>query len=261
MKVGSIKLMNALGIQISADKHDVSLGGVINVSGDNLSVVCFHGTSFREKEWVVFNIDMISAMFSTLAIPGLGSSLFNKDDLNDRFDKESKRRICQQVCVLTLGDDETSTLSELAAIYHVTAGRGGVPPVSPKEISEWLNYVCINYYLNSVHKTLSKPVGYPKESQKLVIQPVSCLPACSFKLINDHLWPSLQQLEEQVMRGIMESATVECTLQTTFSGGIAVTTTVENYLFLHDLFSSYIDCINKQNVSFRKYLYIITFML
>ena len=254
VRVGSIKLMNALGIKISPDHHDVSLGGFINVSGDTTSVVCFHGTSFREKEWVVFNIDMISAKFSTLAIPGLGG-LFQPDDTSDHgVASESSRRICQQVCIVELGN-ETSKLIELAALYRVMAGRGGVPPVSPKEISDWLNYVCINHYLNSVHTSASKSVGYMKESQKLSIQPICSLPACSFKLINDHLWPSLRQLEQQIMDGRMESATVECTLVTRFSDGIAVSTTVDNYLFLHDLFTAYIDYLDKQNVSFRELIY------
>ncbi len=242
--------MNALGIQISADQHDVSLGGFINVSGDTLSVVCFHGTSFREKEWAVFNIDLISATFSTLAIPGLGSMSVTEDPSGGR-DTSPKRRICQQVCVLQLGN-EVSKLTEIAAIYRVIAGRGGVPPVSPNEISEWLNYVCINHYLNSIHGAVLKPVGYLKESQKLSINTICCLPSFSFKLINDHLWPSLRQLEEQMMDDRTESATVECTLVTKFSDGIAVTTTVENYLFLHDLFKAYIDYLDKQNVSFRK---------
>ena len=253
VKVGSIRLMNALGIQISTDQHDVSLGGFINVSGDVLSVVCFHGTSFREKEWAVFNIDLISAKFSTLAIPGLGSIFLSETDPSDGLDTATKRRICQQVCVLELGD-ESSQLTELAAIYRVMAGRGGVQPVLPMEISEWLNYVCINHHLNSIHGAVVKPVGYLKESQKLSINTICCLPAFSFKLINDHLWPSLRQLEEQIMNGLTESATVECTLVTKFSDGIAVTTTVENYLFLHDLFKAYIEYLDKQNVSFRKLL-------
>ena len=248
VRVGSIKLMNALGIQISTFQHDVSLGGFINVSGDNLTVVCFHGTSFRETEWAVFNIDLISAKFSTLAIPGLGVI---SEDLEDGH-AAGKRRICKQECFLQLGN-QSSKLTELAAVYRVTAGRGGVPPVSPAEISEWLNYACINHYFHSNQGAVTKPAGYIKESQKLSINPICCLPAFTVNLINDHLWPSLRELEDQVLSGMTESATVECTLVTTFSDGIAVTTTIENYLFLHDLFKAYIEYLEKQNVSFRKF--------
>ena len=249
VRVGSIKLMKALGIHVSSTEHDVSLGGTITVSGTNLCVVCFHGTSFRETEWAVINIDLINASFTTIAIPGLGS-MFIPEDM-EQGHLISKRRICQQECILNLGN-KSSSFKELAAIYRVSAGRSGVPPVNPLEISDWLNYTCIDHYLHSDQTSGLKP-SFLKQSQKLSIQPILCLPSFQIKLVNDHLWPSLKILEEQIMEGLNESATVECSLMSNFSGGISVTTTVENYLFLHDLFKSYIDYLDKHKVSFRKF--------
>ena len=232
--------MNAVGIDVSTNQHDVSLGGSIKVSGSNMCLVCFDGASFRESEWAVINVDLLNAQFSTLAIPGLGEASSSEANLN------GKTRICNQICKVQLGD-EGSKFKELAAIYRVSAGRVGVPPISPKEIPDWLKYACIDQYIHSNAEDLSL---FAKQSQKLTVQPIIGLPAFEATLINDHFWPSLNVLLNQ--HSMTESATVECSLLSKFHEGISVTTTVENYLFLHDLFKAYLDHIEKHKISFRK---------
>lgn len=252
VRVGSIELMKAVGIDISTDQHDVSLGGSIEVSGSNMCLVCFHGTSFREAEWAVFNIDLINAKFSTIAIPGLGSQASPETMEEGRTSSLTKTRICNQKCYIRLGE-EGSKFKELAAVYRVSAGRGGVPPISHKEIPDWLNYACIDHYIHSTPSTAGKAMMFLKQSQKLTIQPIIGIPAFEVNLINDHLWLALNVLENHNISDITQSATVECTLLSKFHEGISVTTTVENYLFLHDLFKAYVDHLERHKVSFSEF--------
>lgn len=101
VRVGSIELMKAVGIDISTDQHNVSLGSSIEVSGSNMSLVCFHGTSFREAEWAVFNIDLINAKFSTIAIPGLGSLASQKNTRKGKYGIISKDTYLQSEMLYT----------------------------------------------------------------------------------------------------------------------------------------------------------------
>lgn len=243
IKVGSKELLKSAGITNYSDHNDVSLGGSIKVSGTNICLVCFHGTSFRESEWAAFNIDYIEAEFITVAIPGLG-------ELKDSKDEEIKTRICNQKCQLRLSQNE-SKLTELAAVYRVSAGRGGVPPISRNEIADWLNYACIDHHIHTTAATLSSL--FLKQSQKLHVQQIIGIPAFSVTLTNDHFWPSLSTLMDRDLSSLTDCATIECSLSSEFHGDISVTTTVENYLFLHDLFSAYVDHLKKQQMSFSKF--------
>ena len=247
VRVGSIELMKALGIHVSSIQHDVSLGGSINVSGRNLCMACFHGSSFRETEWAVFNVDHINTSFTTIAIPGANIDGFDKNVVVGK-----RRRICQHICNVSLGDSE-SRFRELAAVYRVSARRGGVPPFSPQEISEWLDYACIYHHIHStsVEGGSGTSSSFFKFSQKLSIQPVISLPVFNVKLINDHFYLPLNVLEDPSAQ-VAESATVECSLFSKFVEGISITTTVDDYLFLHDLFKAYIEHLEKHKTSFRK---------
>lgn len=243
VKVGSQELLKAVGVDSLEDQNDVSLGGSIEVSGTNFCLVCFHGTSFREAEWATFNIDLISAVFSTVAIPGLG-------ELNEGTDDKSTTRICSQSCKLKLGQN-VSKVNELAAIYRVSAGRGGVPPISHKEIPDWLNYAAIAHYIHSGE--ISGSPLFLKQSQKLTIQHIIGIPPFEVTLVNNHFWPSFSALLKKEISALIECATIECSVFSNFHDDISVTTTVENYLFLHDLFSAYVELVDNQKISFSKY--------
>lgn len=232
-------LMKTLGINISDDsQHGVSLGGKITISGQNLCIACFHGPSFRENEWAVFNIDEVHSSFSTLAIPGLTS--LNKAEGQPHV--ETHIRTCQQIVNLILGsrDSTLSSEKELAAIYRVQLGRSRVPPVASTRIQNWLAYTCIDSHIHP-DKYASDNSTLVRLSRKLTIHPLLILPSFSMELINDHFWP---RLSADVEEGL--TPRVECSLMSSFAQpGIAVTTTVDHYLFLHDLVKAYVDYFEK----------------
>lgn len=240
MKVGSLELMKTLGIHIpDGGQHGVSLGGKIVISGQNLCLVCFHGPSFREKEWAVFNIDQVHSSFSTQAIPGLGSLSQAEEGVPHI---ETHIRTCQQIVNLILGnqDDTVSNKKELAAIYRVSLGRSNVPPVASTPIHSWLSYACIDSHIHP-DKYATDNSTLVRLSRKLTIHPLLIMPAFSVELINDHFWPRLAQEEGE---GLVPR--VECSLLSLFEQpGITVTTTVDHYLFLHDLVKAYVDYFEK----------------
>lgn len=224
--------MRILGIATPLDgHHEVSLGGKIFISGKNICIVCFHGPSFRDIEWAVFNIDLINASFSTQAIPGIA-----KQSISDEY--RTHDRTCQQRVRLSLGgDDSRPQYDQLGTIYRVQAGRSGVPPVTGSSIQNWLAYACIDYHLH-VDKYTSDTSTLVRLSKKLTIHPVLLVPAFSVELINDHFWPRHSEAGHLPR--------VECSLISQFSDpGISVTTNVDHYLFLHDLIKAYIDYLER----------------
>ena len=245
MRIGCLELLKVLDISTASFTDEVSLGGSISVFGQNMCFVCFHGNTFRDNEWAVFNVDEINASFVTNAHPGLGSFV-DPGHTRENPDIE-KTKVYQQLCTLRIGSKGTS-LKELAAVYRVNASHGGVPPVSTMEIKEWLDYACIYFH---IHPGDTPSSSSHKSIQKLTIQPILCLPAFSVNLTNIQFWLPLNVLQD-CDSDIRECATVECSLESNFSGGISVTTTVDHYLFLHDLIKSYIDYIGKHQTSFRK---------
>ena len=245
LRIGSLELLKILGINTASFTHQVSLGGNISVFGQNMCFVCFHGNTFRDNEWAVFNVDDISASFVTNAFPGLGSFV-DPGHTQENIECE-KKKVYHQVCTLELGKNSTRA-NELAAIYRVNASRGGVPPVSTMEIKEWLDYACIFYHIHPDGNTSSSS---QKSIQKLTIQPILCLPAFSVNLTNNQFWLPLNMLQNY-LANIGKCATVECSVESKFTEGISVTTNVDHYLFLHDLIKSYIDYTEKHQTSFRK---------
>ena len=240
VKVGSVELMKTLGIHFPDDSHHgVSLGGEITISGDNLCIVCFHGPSFRENEWAVFNIDQVFSSFSTQAIPGL-SSLSQLQPGDGHV--ETHIRTCQQIVNLILGHQGNAAPNEneLAAIYRVQLGRSRVPPVAGTTIHNWLSYACIDSHIHP-DKYASDNSTLVRLSRKLTIHPLLIMPSFSVELINDHFWP---RLTSDLEAGL--TPRVECSLLSSFKEpGIAVTTTVDHYLFLHDLVKAYVDYFEK----------------
>ena len=224
-RYGSVELMRALGVPYRPGQHQVSLGGKISLSGHNFCLVCFHGTSFRDHEWAVFNIDQLVASFLTLAIPGLGQKA------------QGLTRTCQQICRLQLGQ-ERDQLPELATVHRVTAGKGRVPPITGTNINNWLAYACIDYHLHKDSYDTPTPAQQTvlKFSKKLGIQQVLLVPGLSVELINDHFWPLLTSGDRQQL----STPLVECSLISHFSSAISVSTNIEHYLFLHDLVVNYI---------------------
>lgn len=234
--------MRILGIHPPKDaNHEVSLGGSICMSGESLCIVCFHGASFRETERGVFSIDQVTASFSTQAIPGLLSRWYSEPGTASPS-LHTHLRMCQQIVELHLGKEggQGPHSQELASIHRVSSGRSRVPNISGVSIKDWLVYACIDTFLHE-DKYVSDTSTLVRLSRKLSIQPVLLVPAFHVKLINDHSWP-LRDDEKLLPR-------VECTLTSSFSDGISVTTTVDHYLFLHDLVKGYIDYLQKHRIS------------
>lgn len=234
--------MRALGVPTRPGQHDVSLGGKITLSGQNFCLVCFHGTSFRDHEWAVFNIDQLAASFLTLAIPGL------------RTTTQAVTRTCQQICRLQLGE-RGCQLGELATVHRVSAGRGRVPPITGTNINNWLAYACIDSHLHKQCYDNPSPAQQTvlKFSKRLSIQQVLLVPGLSVELINDHFWPALSTCDLQQL--LQNPPIVECTLLSQFSAGISVSTNVDHYLFLHDLVKNYIEYVERHKVPLSKLVY------
>lgn len=249
--------MQALGIPTpTLGPPEVSLGGKFTIFGQNVCLVCFHGPTFRETEWVVFNIDLINASFSTQAIPGLGTPTAPElvEGGLEGYNQLRMRRTCQQICRVQLGTKKSRS-KDLAAIYRVSAGRSRVPLITGTNVHDWLDYACIDYTLH-MEKYESSPSSSQsnlvKFSRKLNVQSILLVPAFSIELTNDHFWPafgtsrrtSLAQDEEGTVPP-ENVPLVECSLVSRFSEGISVTTTVDHYLFLHDLVKGYIDYLER----------------
>lgn len=224
--------MHILGIQPPKDAHhEVSLGGNIGMFGQSLCIVCFHGPSFMETERAVFSIDHVTASFSTQAIPGL--SRWQSGPMQTHL------RTCQQRVELHLGKDRPSQ-EQLATIHRVSTGRSRVPNITGTPIKDWLAYACIDSFLHE-EKYRNDTSTLVRLSRKLSVQPVLLVPTFSVELINDHSWPLIHD-DTLVPR-------VDCTLTSSFSDGISVTTTVDHYLFLHDVVKAYVEYLKKHNIS------------
>ena len=232
--------MRTLGIHTPEDgQNDVSLGGRITIAGGNICVVCFHGPSFRETEWAVFNIDQVEAGFSTQAIPGLGTSAsFAQKEDDTPF--RTHTRNCQQICTLSLGN-RVSSSSQLGCIYRVATNKGRVPSITADNVHNWLAYACIDIHLHA-EKYAADTSTLVRLSKKLNIQPVLLVPPFQLELINDHFWPTRKGETPGIPK-------VECSLTSQFSGSISVTTSVDHYLFLHDLVKAYIEYLEKHQTA------------
>ena len=246
MRVGSVELMKTMGLHTPAGGlHTVSLGAKMSVSGDNFCLVCFHGPSFRETEWAVFNIDSISASFSTQAIPGLSKG--KRAELTESGSgilPTKQVRTCQQIVNISLGHtpwDESDKLDKLAAIYRVSAGHGRPPSIVGTSTQNWLNYACIDAQLH--------PDSYSGDtstlirlSKKLNVQSILLVPAFEMELVTDHFWPQKTRLSGKEPQF---TPLVECSLTSKFARGVSVATNVDHYLFLHDLVKAYLEYLEK----------------
>lgn len=231
--------MRALGVPVRLGQR-VSLGGKLTLSGQNVCLVCFHGTSFRDHEWAVFNIDQLKTSFFTLAIPGLEGVA------------GPLTPTCQQICRLQLGEDGGSP-TELATVHRVTAGRGRVAPITGTNINNWLSYACIDCHLHKQNYDNPTPAQQTvlKFSKKLTIQQILLVPGLSMELTNNHLWPDLGGDGHQ---GLQQTPPlVECGLSSQFSAGISVSTNVEHYLFLHDLVKNYIEYLERHKAPLSEF--------
>ena len=233
--------MKVLEVSSLSGQHEASLGGKISLSGCNFCLVCFHGTSFRDHEWAVFNIDQIAASFLTLAIPGLAA------------ETQSKTRTCQQICKFQLGE-EGRHLPELATVHRVAASKGRVPAITGTNINNWLAYACIDSHLHqqNYHTPTSAQLVVLKLSKKLTIQQILLVPGLKLELINDHFWPALRSGENVWVQLLENPPLVECSLLSQFSTSISVSTNVEHYLFLHDLVLNYIDYLERHKAPLSK---------
>ena len=139
----------------------------------------------------------------------------------------------------------------------MACGKGRVPAITGTNINNWLAYVCIDSHLHQGHSPSSQTQAQQavlKFSKKLSIQQILLVPTLSVELINDHFWPVLHPglLTQQLLQN---PPLVECSLISSFSTPISVSTNVEHYLFLHDLVVNYIEYLERHKVPLSKCLF------
>ena len=225
VKKGVFKLIEHLGFNLAA-QSDLHLGGDMNITGEGFAIAFSPADNFLIDSWTVVAIKELVVNFNTDAIPGL--ILEQQELLTDSF----AHRICQQSFHIELGYRKKEfDLEEKAGVYKVVRTKGPVPPADSSN-SEWLDYACIESKLGITSK--QKRDQSPKYKIKLSPIPILSFPSFYINLITDHFCTFKKEFQDFESR-------VECNFDSNFYGEVAVTTNVDLYLFLHDLFKCYIE--------------------
>ncbi|KAI6661265.1 hypothetical protein LOD99_10086 [Oopsacas minuta] len=223
---GVFRLIENLGFTFStcADLH---LGGNVNISGGGFAIAFSPSDNFLIDTWTVISVTGLLIKFNTVAIPGLM--------LKDRTGTDSvnsfAQRICQQSFRIELLDRETGgAFEEKAGVYKVVRTKGPVPPADTSTRG-WLDYTCIESKLRICpQREQSETSKYKTKTSPI---PILSFPSCFIQLISDHFCIGNIDTKDIQTR-------VECNFDSSFYGEVAVTTNVDLYLFLHDLFKVYI---------------------
>ena len=224
---GVFRLIEDLGFHFStfADLH---LGGHVNISGGGFAIALSPSDNFLIDTWTVVSLKELLVKFSTDAIPGLMLEQRRSAGFNSTF----AQRICQQSFrIELLNKHNESALEEKAGVYKVVRTKGPVPPADAPT-REWLDYTCIETKLRICHQQqlIEKSIYKTKTSPI----PILSFPSFFIHLITDHFCNGDLDTKDIQTR-------VECNFDSNFYGEVAVTTNVDLYLFLHDLFKAYIE--------------------
>ena len=224
---GVFRLIENLGFHFStcADLH---LGGNVNISGGGFAIALSPSDNFLIDTWTVISIKELLVKFNTDAIPGLLLEQRNSAKSNSKF----AQRICQQSFrIELLNKQNESALEEKAGVYKVVRTKGPVPPADAPT-REWLDYTCIESKLRiSPQQELNQKSKYKTKTSPI---PILSFPSFFMQLITDHFCSGDIDTKDIHTR-------VECNLDSSFYGEVAVTTNVDLYLFLHDLFKAYVE--------------------
>ena len=221
------QLIEDLGFRVStfADLH---LGGNVNISGGGFAIAFSPSDNFLIDTWTVVSVKELLVKFNTDAIPGL----LLEQRRSAGFTSTFAQRICQQSFrIELLNKHNESALEEKAGVYKVVRTKGPVPPVDAPA-REWLDYTCIESKL----RICPQPELNQKSKYKTKTSPIPILSFPSFfiQLITDHFCNGDIDTKDINTR-------VECNFDSSFYGEVAVTTNVDLYLFLHDLFKAYVE--------------------
>uniref|UniRef100_H2YW79 Bridge-like lipid transfer protein family member 1 C-terminal domain-containing protein n=1 Tax=Ciona savignyi TaxID=51511 RepID=H2YW79_CIOSA len=211
----------ALGV---ATNPQFLLGGSMCLHGNELRVVCFHGSNFRSKSWVLFNILEPNIVFSTeVQQIKVFKIIINCISIHLLF-AESVR------------GHETSTLA-------IQSRGTKTPPPSAAPLDEWFAYVTASHNQAGVNQSPSDKSRKSSSSQASYNHEtdiIFALPKLQLDFKSEHM----QGPNEPAPSESENKPTVECSFVTEFTDHICVTMDVELIMFLHDLISSYLKVSN-----------------
>uniref|UniRef100_H2YW77 Bridge-like lipid transfer protein family member 1 C-terminal domain-containing protein n=1 Tax=Ciona savignyi TaxID=51511 RepID=H2YW77_CIOSA len=234
----------ALGV---ATNPQFLLGGSMCLHGNELRVVCFHGSNFRSKSWVLFNILEPNIVFST-----------EVQQIKESVRGHETSTLAIQSLTFNLGHDHWlktggPSTDPMATVSRVTRSRHQ-NPTSAAPLDEWFAYVTASHNqeltmlrtLNDIRPNEAGVNQSPSDKSRK-----SSSSQASYNHETDIIFalPKLQlDFKSEHMQGPNEPApsesenkpTVECSFVTEFTDHICVTMDVELIMFLHDLISSYL---------------------
>nr|XP_026696686.1 transmembrane protein KIAA1109 [Ciona intestinalis] len=238
----------ALGV---AANPQFLLGGSMCLHGNELTVVCFHGSNFRSKSWVLFNILEPNIVFST-----------EVQQIKESVRGNETSTLAIQSLTFNLGHDHWlktggPSTDPMATVSRVTRSRHQNPPPSAASLDEWFAYVTASHNqeltmlrtLNDIRPSDMGVGGSPAGGGR---RHHSSSSQASYNHDTDIIFalPKLQlDFKSEHMQGPNEPSTsaetenkpiVECSFVTEFTDHICVTMDVELIMFLHDLVSSYL---------------------
>ena len=217
------KLIEKLGFTFSSCA-DLHLGGQVNISGGGFAIAFSPSDNFLIDTWTVVSITGLLAKFNTDAIPGLM--------LQHRNSNTFAQRICQQCFrIELLNKQKDGAIEDKAGVYKVVRTKGPVPSADTPT-REWLDYTCIESRLRICPKREHSET--PKYKTKTSPIPILSFPPCFIQLITDHFCSG--DIDTKDIR-----TRVECNFDSSFYGEVSVTTNVDLYLFLHDIFKAYVE--------------------
>uniref|UniRef100_H2YW78 Bridge-like lipid transfer protein family member 1 C-terminal domain-containing protein n=1 Tax=Ciona savignyi TaxID=51511 RepID=H2YW78_CIOSA len=231
----------ALGV---ATNPQFLLGGSMCLHGNELRVVCFHGSNFRSKSWVLFNILEPNIVFST-----------EVQQIKESVRGHETSTLAIQSLTFNLGHDHWLKTGGPSTDPMATVSR--VTSAAP--LDEWFAYVTASHnqgiaavrtwqlvlknrkYLTGLspsdksRKSSSSQASYNHETDIIF-----ALPKLQLDFKSEHM----QGPNEPAPSESENKPTVECSFVTEFTDHICVTMDVELIMFLHDLISSYLKVSN-----------------
>ncbi|XP_060534290.1 bridge-like lipid transfer protein family member 1 [Cylas formicarius] len=215
------------------------LGGSMELSGNNVSLACFHGINFKSKSWALFSLREPCITFNTEGqeIPSTSADGRPAQDVH-----------VVQTLICSLGLHSLRHLS-MATVCKMT--RTVVFPPQFKTLQEWFHYAFANSQIDEVDKfpslereklegsnsiertrgSISTPkLADPNHTREIIF----ALPGLQIHLKTEHLQTAnTPDLNE-------EKPVIECSFIVEFEDHIFVTVDAEAFFFLHDLITSYL---------------------
>ncbi|GBP70037.1 Uncharacterized protein KIAA1109 [Eumeta japonica] len=220
------------------------LGGTMELHGSNVSLACFHGTSFKAKSWALFSIKDPCISFATEA-----QHLANEDG-------EMEVHVIQSLTASLGGAGGAGGGSgvhqpahqSMATVCRMT--RSVMFPPQLRTPTEWFHYAFADSEIDAIELFPSLEggntgaAGSPpaeregrasgRSNERHAREVIFALPSLQLHLRTQHVQSLMPPTEQD------EKPVVECSFITEFEDHIFVSVDAEAFLFLHDLISSYI---------------------